>query len=179
MSPSGSEGAAPGGPETNPDAPVLLDGRRLRLFRDPDGRLHMENGIGERFGPLQVLRTLPLTRPSEWIVLREEDDREVGVIASMDELKTADRALLEEELQRLYLRARVTAIHRAEARFGIITWDLETEFGRKTVYVRDRQNIRPLADGRVMLIDIHDGRYEIPPLDELDEASRHWLEIEM
>jgi hypothetical protein len=66
-----------------------------------------------------------------------------------------------------------------EARNGLITWDLETDRGPRKVHVRDRQHIRPLPDGRTMLTDIHESRYEVPPAAELDEASRHWLEIEL
>jgi len=30
-----------------------------------------------------------------------------------------------------------------------------------------------------LLTDIHEAKYEIPRFDELDEKSRHWLEIEV
>lgn len=158
----------------------LLDAASLRFFEDDAGALHVDTGIGERFGPLQVQRCRPLTRPRDWILLRElENEREVGIIPALDEVAQPGRAMLERQLEREYVRTRVLAIHHAEAKFGIITWDLETEMGRRTVYLRDRQNIRSLPDGRVILLDIHDGRYEIPPLEQLDEQSRHWLEIEM
>ena len=57
--------------------------------------------------------------------------------------------------------------------------ELTTDLGEKRVHIRDRNNIRPLPDGRIVLTDIHEGKYEVPPIDQLDEASRKWLEIEL
>ena len=35
------------------------------------------------------------------------------------------------------------------------------------------------AAGVPILTDIHDAKYEIPRFEDLDERSRHWLEIEL
>ena len=57
-----------------------------------------------------------------------------------------------------------------------------SEFRSITVYhskaYRERSDIRPMPDGRIILTDVDGVKYEIPPLDELDERSRSWLEIE-
>ena len=86
---------------------------------------------------------------------------------------------LERELDLYYLKARVRKINHVEAKNGLITWELLTDMGPKTVHIRDRQHIRPLADGRTILTDIHDAKYEVPPMDQLDEKSRDWLSIEL
>ncbi len=157
----------------------LFDAKQIRLRQDAFGQLHLEVGIEERYGPVRALRALPLNRPHEYIALQDEEGEEIGVLRDMRELDAESRRALEAELEIAYLKAAVTAVRGVESRNGIISWDLETEMGPRRVHVRDRQNIRPLPDGRVILTDIHGARYEVPPLDCLDERSRHWLEIEM
>ncbi len=157
----------------------MLDPRQIRLHRDPFAQLHLEIGSEERYGPVRAVRCLPLTRPYEFISLQDEEGREIGVIADLAELSTGSREAVEEDLEFYYLNPRVLRIHKVEAKNGIITWDLETDRGRKKVHVRDRQNIRPLPDGRTILTDIHNAKYEVPRGEELDPRSRQWLEIEL
>ena len=157
----------------------LLDPARTRLRRDAFGRLHLEVGFEERCGPVRVLRCLPLTRPGEFIAVQDESGAEIGIIPNLAELDADSRRLVEEDLDLYYLKATVLRILKVESRNGIISWDVETDRGPRRVHVRDRQNIRPMPDGRTILTDIHDTRYEIPPPASLDDASRHWLEIEL
>lgn len=156
----------------------LLDPKQVTLRADSFGRLHLEVGIEERYGPVQALRCLPITQPERFISLQDDEGEEIGIIADLSALDKRSRRALEEELERYYLKARIESIRKVEARNGIITWDVETNLGPKLVHVRDRQNIRPLADGRIILTDIHDGKFEIPPPEELDDRSRSWLMIE-
>lgn len=157
----------------------LLDPARLRLRLDEFGRMHLELGIEERSGPVRAVRCLPLTQPDRYISIQDDEGGEIGIIADLRDLEPESRRALERELEVQYLRARVTAIDRVENRNGLITWDLQTSLGPKTVHVRDRQHIRPLPDGRTVLMDIYGGRFEVPPGGQLDARSRHWLEIEL
>jgi hypothetical protein len=157
----------------------MLEAGKVRLRTDAYGHLNLEIGFEERSGPVRAVRCMPLTRPHELISIQDEEGEEIGIIRDLRELDPESRRALEAELDFYYLKAIVTAIHRAEARNGIITWELETSLGPKRVHVRDRQNIRPLPDGRTILTDIHGAKYEVPPLHKLDDRSRHWLEIEM
>jgi len=157
----------------------LLDPKLLRLRVDEFRRLNLEVGIEERYGPVRAVRCLPLTQPYEFISIQDDEGEEVGIIPDLRDLEPDSRRALEAELELYYLKAQVRAIHKVEARNGVISWDVTTDLGAKMVHVRDRQNIRPLPDGRTVLTDIHGGKYEIPPPEELDEKSRGWLEIEM
>ena len=157
----------------------LLDPKKLRLRTDTYGRLALEIGFEERYGPVRALRSLPLTQPDRFISFQDEEGFEIGILPDVRPLDSESRRALEKELDLYYLKARVRKINRVEARNGLITWELETDLGTRTVHVRDRQNIRPLPDGRTILTDIHDAKYEIPPSSELDEKSRDWLSIEL
>lgn len=157
----------------------LLDPKKTRLYKDRFAHLHLEIDIVERYGPVRALRCLPLTRPHEFISIQDEEGNEIGVIADLADLSADSRRAVEEALELYYLNPRVLRIHKVEAKNGIITWNLETDLGPKTVHVRDRQNIRPLPDGRTILTDIHNAKYEVPRGEELDARSRQWLEIEL
>lgn len=157
----------------------ILDPKKVQCKTDAFGRLQLEIGFEERHGPVRAVRSLPLTQPDRFISLQDEEGDEIGVIADLAALERDSRRAVEADLDLYYLKAKVKAIRRVEARNGVITWDLDTDLGARTVHVRDRQNIRPLRDGRTVLTDIHEAKYEIPPAAELDERSRHWLEIEL
>jgi hypothetical protein len=157
----------------------LLDPKRTRLTTNAFGRLELEVGFEERYGPVKAMRALPLTQPDRYISIQLEEGDEIGMIADMSELDADSRRAVEADLNLYYLKALVRNILKVESKNGIITWDLETNLGSKRVHVRDRQNIRSLPDGRVMLTDIHGAKYEIPPVEELDARSRHFLEVEL
>jgi hypothetical protein len=157
----------------------LLDPKKVRIRTDAYHRLQLEVGFEERYGPVRAVRSLPLTQPDRFISLQDDEGNEVGLIPDVSALEPESRKAVRGDLELYYLKATVKEIRKVEARNGVITWDLVTDLGPKTVHVRDRQNIRPLPGGRTMLTDIHEAKFEIPPAEELDERSRHWLEIEL
>lgn len=130
-------------------------------------------------GPIQAFRALPLTKPAQYISLQTDEGEEVGLIPDLRELDTDSRAALERDLELYYLKARVRAIHHVETKNGLISFDLGTDLGERRIHVRDRQQIRMIAGGSVILTDIHGGKYEVPPLDQLDEKSRRLIEMEL
>ena len=157
----------------------MLDPRKTRLQTDAFGRLQLEIGIEERYAPVRAARCLPLTQPTQFISVQDDEGNEIGIIAEMSDLDPTSQEALTAELELYYLKAFVQAITHVESRNGLITWELVTDLGPKTIHVRDRQHIRPLPNGGTMLTDIHEAKYEIPPIEQLDERSRRCLEIEL
>jgi hypothetical protein len=157
----------------------LLDPKKSRIRCDAFGRLHLEVGFEERYGPVRAVRSLPLSRPTAFISIQDDEGEEIGLFEELAELDGESRHAVEEELELYYLKALVRAITKVEAKHGIISWDVETSLGTRRIHIRDRQQIRPLPNGRTILTDIHGAKYEIPPLDSLDETSRRLLALEL
>jgi Domain of unknown function (DUF1854) len=157
----------------------FLDPRAIRARRNERGKLVVTLGGGvETVEGVRPLRAFPLTAPDRQIVLIDADDNELGVIRELQALDRESRKELEAELEVVYLVPRVKNIRSVLSRFGLTTWELETDRGVRTAHVKERTDIRPLPDGRIMLTDVDGVKYEIPPVEELDERSRVWLEIE-
>jgi len=157
----------------------LLEPKCVRLSRDAFGALRLEIGIEERYEPVRVLRALPLTDPNRFISFTDDEGAEIGILEDPSRLDPESRKILEEEIQLVYLRAEVRSIVKVNPRVGLVSWELDTSLGPRTIYLKDRHDIRPLPDGRIILTDVHGAKYEIPSLDALDDRSRAWLEIEM
>jgi len=124
--------------------PPPPDPKKVRISADSYHRLQLEVGFEERYGPVRALRCLPLTQPGKFISLEDDEGNEIGIISDLADLDRDSRKAVEDDLELFYLKARVEAIRKVEARNGVITWELVTNLGPRTVHVRDRQNIRSL-----------------------------------
>jgi hypothetical protein len=157
----------------------LLDPKKVQIRIDENRRLRLEIGIEERYGPVRAVRSLPLSQPDKFVSIQDDDFNEIGLIPDLRQLDAESRKAVEGDLVLYYLVAHVERINKVEAKHGVISWELETNLGPRRAHIRDRQHIRSLPDGRTILTDIHEAKYEIPPLSQLDERSRHCLEVEM
>jgi hypothetical protein len=157
----------------------FLDPRQIRVRRNERQKLVVTLGCGvETLEGIRPIRAFPLTSPDRQIVLLDVEDNELGVIRDLKALDRETREAIEAELEIAYLVTRVQEIRSVLSRFGVTTWDLETDRGPRVAHVKERSDIRPMPDGRIILTDVDGVKYEIPPLDELDERSRSWLAIE-
>jgi len=157
----------------------FLDPRTIRIEEDPFGGLVLVDGTGDRIGGLRPVRAFPLTAPDRHISLLDAEGHEVGVIRDAGELDPKSREALEGELEMVYFMPRVLRIRSVLSSHGMTTWELETDRGPRTVYVRDRNDIRRLRGGRVVMTDVNGVKYDIPNWRELDKRSSEMLEQEM
>ena len=56
-------------------------------------------------------------------------------------------------------------------------WTVETDHGIITFEIRNHNaSVKPLYDGRVLIKDANDNRYEIPDIKKLDKRSQAMLD---
>jgi hypothetical protein len=178
--PEASEG--PGGDKQAPSGDLrFLDPAEVRVQRNERGKLVVtlrREGREEIWEGVRPVRSFPLTAPDRQIILIDAEDEELGIIRELRALDRESREAIESELEIAYLVTRVESIRGVRSRFGVTTWELDTDRGSRTAHVKERSDIRPLPDGRIILTDVDGVKYEIPPPGELDERSRSWLIIE-
>ena len=95
---------------------ILLDAARMRLWKLEDGSLVLKywSARGERkalVGPPR--RALPLSDPESWIIF-SDDNGEVGVLESIDDLDEASQAVLREALKAEYTLERIVRVLEVE-----------------------------------------------------------------
>ena len=157
----------------------VLDPETLRIRRDDFGNPCLQTA-DRTWENVRPVRTHPLTAPERFIAFLAEGGREeIGMLEDAAALEAESRNALEAELELEYFQARVLAIHHVDSRYGVTTWDLETDRGRRTAQLKDRGDLRPLPGGRVILTDMHGVRFDVPDMDALDEKSRRLLEEQM
>jgi len=131
-----------------------------------------------RYEGLRVYRLLPLTAPTQYISLRVGHPKEVelGIIRDLDRLDSGTRAIIERALARRYLMYTILRIRDMKEEFGFLTWDVETDQGRRqfTMPRWDQARVQEFGpDGMSrMVYDVYWNRYVIRSLDKLDSRSR-------
>ena len=152
-------------PQDNPFAVRFLDPKTLRLFRigsdDATVRLTLEGDRSWR--EVLVARAFPFSDPDRYIGLRDGDDKDIGILTTLHGLDGDSRQIIEEELERRYFTPKVERVLSVTEEFGVVTWDVETDRGRRRFLVRNlRDNSFPLGANRLMMTDTDGNRYEIP-----------------
>ena len=83
-------------------------------------------------------------------------------------------------LNEYYLIPKITALLDVSEKFGILKWTVDTDRGEQAFTIRNRHNdIKVLYDGRVLVRDSNDNRYEIPDYRKLDRHSIKLLNSEI
>jgi hypothetical protein len=154
-----------------------LDGKRLRLLAGPSGALCLTLEGDRSYLRVKAARACPISGPDRYISLRDAANKEIGILRDPRELDPDSRRLLAQELRRRYLMPRVLRVRSVTERFGVSTWNVETDRGLREFSVLDHgENVRRLGAGRLTVQDVDGNRFEIPDLDRLDRRSREILD---
>jgi len=157
----------------------ILDGSRLRIWRDEFRRLHvLVDGVTEHVD-LKPAPVFPISEVADYLSFLDQEGREVLLLANPGALDPDSRAILSEELSRAYFVPRITYIYEIEDAHGASRWEVETDRGYRIFDIRDREDLRVLGKRRLLLQDADGNRYEVQDINALDERSRRILDKEI
>ena len=133
-------------------------------------------GSGEKLTGLEPRRLFPVSGLDKYITLLNSEGTEQAIVRDISRLMPESRAVLEQSLQEYYMIPRILRFIKMSENFKIWMWTVETDRGEYTFEIRDHNNtIKQLFDGRVLIKDASDNRYEIPNIDALDSRSRKMI----
>ena len=125
---------------------------------------------------LEPRRLFPISGGSKYITLLDKDNNEQAIIRDLDTLIPESKAIIEECLKEYYLIPKIEKVLERTEKFGILKWKVKTDRGEQTFTIQNRQtDLKVLYDGRLLVRDSNDNRYEIPDISKLDKHSKKLL----
>ena len=153
--------------------PRYIEGPEVRLTENDKIFVDAEFYSGEKFYELELHRMFPITGLTKYIALMDSEGNEIAVIRDINDLMPESREVVENCLREYYMIPRITKFIKMSERFKIWMWTAETDKGVCTCEIRNHLTaIKPLYDGRVLIKDANDNRYEIPDVNLLDKHSK-------
>ena len=153
--------------------PRYIEGPEVRLTENDKIFVDAEFYTGEKFYELELHRMFPITGLTKYIALMDSEGNEIAVIRDINDLLPESREVVENCLREYYMIPRITKFIKMSERFKIWMWTAETDKGICTFEIRNHLTaIKPLYDGRVLIKDANDNRYEIPDVNVLDRKSK-------
>jgi len=158
-----------------------LEPEEVRVWRGADGAVYCT--IRDELTVLtpMFIRSHPLDDPDRYISIRGVEikkrsvamGKEFGLLRNWHRLDPESHALIEAELARRYLYARVLAILSVREYSGVQLCEFETDRGPREVTLRDvRDNVIYLGRSRVLITDAEGNRYDVVAVDDLDPDSQ-------
>jgi len=151
------------------------------MFTKSEGNLvDAQFYTGEVIKRLEPRRLFPVSGLRRYITLLDEEGNEKAVIRNVDDLIDESRDIILSCLDEYYLIPKITKLLDSREKYGILKWKVETDRGIKEFDIRNRHHdIKTLYDGRVLVRDSDDNRYEIPDYNKLDKKSYKLLIAEI
>ena len=137
---------------------------------------------GNDYPHITLRRTLPIGRPMEYISVADHENKEIGIIRSVEDLEAAQKEIVTNELNHRYYCPHIIDIHSVKDKLGYVYMELRlrTAQGRehtKSCAVKDvNRNIRMLDENSLIIFDVDGNRYIVPSLAALDKKSVKQLE---
>ncbi len=152
--------------------PRYIEGPEVKFTENDKIFVDAEFYTGEKFTELELHRMFPITGLTKYIALLDNEGNEIAVIRNIDDLIPESKKVVENCLREYYMIPRITRFIKMSEKFKIWMWTAETDKGICTFEIRNHITaIKPLYDGRVLIKDANDNRYEIPNVNDLDKKS--------
>lgn len=158
----------------------FIDGPEARIIRTGDTTVELQIYNGETYEDLEPRRLFPLSGLTQYITLLDSDQKEKAIIRNIANLDTQSRIAVEECLTDYYMIPKITQMIDITEKFGILTWTCRTDRGVRSFRIRNRHSdVKMIYDGRVLIRDSNDNRYEIEDVKKLDKKSQRMLANEL
>lgn len=148
----------------------------FELIGDERGRLTLRRAGHEDAEDVRIRRAFPWSHPNRYISIRSSDGKELLLLDDLADVEEGVRKTIQHTLGETVFVPRITHVDRVDLRFGYQQWQVQTDRGPIEFRVQEREDIRFLPDGRFSLKDADGNIYELPRLEDLDEASRKAVE---
>jgi hypothetical protein len=172
---------APSTPTLDSFEIVYLDPKAIR-FTYTGENLTFTDADSTYYPRVSLRRCFPLSANDTNIMVRLPDEemergREIGIIADVSELSEDSRQAILRELRLHYFVPGIQRINSIREEFGFLYWSVETDRGSKKFIMRDSviSAVRKVSEGRWLIIDINQTRYEIFNFEALDSRSQDLL----
>lgn len=150
-----------------------IDGQEARITQNDGIFVDVEFFHGEKITMLEPLRLFPISGLTRYITLLDEKGNEQAVIRNIDNLMPESKQVIENCLHEYYMIPKITRLIERDEKYSIWMWTVDTDRGKYTFEIRHSITaIKPLYDGRVLIKDANDNRYEITNINDLDPRSR-------
>lgn len=115
----------------------------------------------------------------EYISVVGEENKEIGIIYSLDDFDGETVELLKREIERKYYSPVICEILQLKERYGFSYWKVRTADKREVSYTMQDtfRNIIRVGDDSAILIDVDGNRYSIKSISELDRKSYRKIEL--
>lgn len=155
-----------------------IDGPEVRITENDGIFVDVQfYGSDEIMRELEPHRLFPRSGGNKYVALLNSEGEQVAVIRDTARLMDESRKVIESALEEYYMIPRITRFIEMTTKFKIWMWTAETDHGIIKFEIRNHMaSVKPLYDGRVLIIDANDNRYEIPDYRKLDKRSRKMLE---
>ena len=161
-------------------ARLYVNGDEVRFTRRDMCSVDAEFYDGKRIENLEPRRLFPVSGMTRYITLLDEDGKEQAIIRNIDTLMPESKKVIEACLREYYLIPKIKRLIGSTEKYGILKWTVETDRGMCSFEIRNRHSdIKMLYDGRVLVRDSNDNRYEIPDYRTLDKHSMVLLNTEL
>lgn len=144
----------------------------------PDNEVYL-NVEPRRYFPISdIYKYISIVRPA---VEKEkgkdkEKENELFIIKDMNLLDDDSKKNLLVALDRFYMIPKIKDVVDSKSIYGILQWETITDRGRINFDIRDSySSIKQLPDGRILVIDTYDNRYEIPDYTTLSRKAQKLL----
>ena len=156
--------------------PRYIEGSEVKFTENDKIFVDAEFYTGEKFTELELHRMFPITGLTKYIALLDKEGNEIAVIRNIEDLMPESKKVVENCLREYYMIPRITRFIKMSEKFKIWMWTAETDKGICTFEIRNHITaIKPLYDGRVLIKDANDNRYEIPDVNKLDKKSQKMI----
>lgn len=122
------------------------------------------------------VRAFPIAAPNEGLALMSLDGHELCWIESLEEVAPASRRLIEEELASREFLPEIRRIVAVSSFATPSTWQVETDRGVAQLVLKAEEDIRRVADSRLLIADSRGIQFLVRDLRALDSASRKLLD---
>ena len=161
-------------------ARISIKGDEVRFIRKSGTTVDAVFYDGRILEDLEPRRLFPVSGGNKFITLLDKDNKEQAVIRDADALIPESKEIILECLAEYYMIPRILKVLERTEKFGILKWKVETERGVTEFVIQNRHSdIKIFYDGRVLVRDSSDNRYEIPDQKTLDRRSKILLSYDL
>jgi hypothetical protein len=149
-----------------------IEGPEVRITAYDKIFVNVEFYEGEVLTELEPRRLFPISGLTKYVTLLDNEGKERAIIRDLNSLMPESRDAVLGCLKEYYMIPRIKRLIKRTEKFSIWMWTVETDRGIYTFEIRNSLTaIKILYDGRILILDANDNRYEIPDLYKLDKRS--------